>query len=65
VGHCGAEISKSLKSNKAISFSPEWFETAQFQNGCSAFRSPAKIDLRLKLKSSVTSVSLQARLGDL
>jgi hypothetical protein len=65
VGYCGAEISNSLKSNKAISFSPEKFETALFQNGCLAFRSPAKIDLRLKLKSSVISISLQARPGDL
>jgi hypothetical protein len=65
VGHCGAEISNLLNSSKAISFSPEGFESALFQNGCLAFKSLAKIDLRLKLKSSVISASLQARPGDL
>jgi hypothetical protein len=43
---------------------PEGFETALFQNGCLAFRSPAKIDLRLKVKCSVMSVSFQARPRD-
>jgi hypothetical protein len=65
VGHCGAEISNWFTSNKCNSLSPEGFETALFQNGFLAFRSPAKIDLGLKLKSSVMSVSLQARPGDL
>jgi hypothetical protein len=60
-GHCGAEISNSFKSNKAMIFSPEAFEIALFQNGCLAFRSPASIDLRLNLKSSVMSASPQAR----
>jgi hypothetical protein len=65
VGDCGAEISKSFTSNNCNSFSPEGFETALFQNGCLAFRSPASIDLRLKPKSSMMSASLQARPGDL
>jgi hypothetical protein len=56
-------ISNSCTSNKLSSFSPEGVETAQFQNWFLAFRSPAKIDLRLKL--SVMSVSFQARPGDL
>jgi hypothetical protein len=33
VGHYGAAISNSLKSNKAISFSSEGFETALLQKG--------------------------------
>jgi hypothetical protein len=65
VGHCGAEISNSCTSNKLSSFSPEGFETALFQNGFLACRSPAKIDLCLKLKSSVMSESFQAQPGDL
>jgi hypothetical protein len=64
VGHCGTEISNSCKSNKLNSFSPEGFVTALFQNGCLAFRSPASIDLRLRLKSSVISASLQQLPGD-
>jgi hypothetical protein len=61
VGHCSAEISNSLKSNKANGSWPEEFETALFQNGCLEFRSLAKVDLRLKLKGSVISASLQSR----
>jgi hypothetical protein len=41
------------------------FETALLQNGVLGFRSPAKVDLRLKFKSSVISASFQARPGDL
>jgi hypothetical protein len=44
VGRCGAEISNSLKLNKAMSFSPEGFETVLFHSRFLAFRSPAKID---------------------
>jgi hypothetical protein len=44
VEHCGTEISNSLKLNKAMGFSPEGIETALFQNGALAFRSPAKRD---------------------
>jgi hypothetical protein len=65
VVYCGAEISNSLKSNWAISSSPVGFATALLQKGCLAVRSPAKIELSLKLKSSVISISLQARPGDL
>jgi hypothetical protein len=46
-------------------FSPEGFKVALLQKGCLAFRSPAKIDLRLKLTSSLMSASCQARPGDL
>jgi hypothetical protein len=60
-----AEISNLLKSNKVMSFSPDGFETALFQNGCPMLRSLVKIDLPLKLKISVMSASIQARLGDL
>jgi hypothetical protein len=31
LGHCGGEISNLLKPNKAMSFSPEGFETSLFQ----------------------------------
>jgi hypothetical protein len=53
MGHCGAEISNLLKSNKAFTFSPERFETELFQNWCLPFRLPAKTDLPLKLNSSL------------
>jgi hypothetical protein len=49
VGHCCAVISSWLASNKHKSSLPEGLETALFQNGCLAFRSPASIDLRLSL----------------
>jgi hypothetical protein len=65
VEHCGAEISNWFTSNKCNSSSPERFETALFRNGCLAFRSPPKLDLRLRLKSSMMSTSLQALPGDL
>jgi hypothetical protein len=65
VEHCGAEISKSLVSNKSNSFLPEGFETVLFQNGCLAFRSNARTDLRLNFKSSMMSASLQAFPEDL
>jgi hypothetical protein len=52
-----SECSRMLKYNiKSTSFSPEEFETALFQNGCLAFRSPARIDFLLELKSSDVSV---------
>jgi hypothetical protein len=51
VGHCCADIFKSLKSNKASSFSPEWFVAALFQNGCLVFRSPVKIDYVQSLRA--------------
>jgi hypothetical protein len=51
--------------SKFSSFDPEALETTLFQNGCLAFSSPAKIDLCLRLKSSVKSVSFQAWPGNL
>jgi hypothetical protein len=65
VGHCGAEISNSLLSDNSNSFSPEGFETALFQDGYLAFRSPANTDLFLKLKRLLMSTSLQAPPWDL
>jgi hypothetical protein len=61
MGHCGAEISNSFKSNKSTSFSPDGFETVLLLIECLAFRSPARIDFRLKRKNSVMSASFQAR----
>jgi hypothetical protein len=57
VWHCGAEISKSLVPNNCNSFWPEGLETALFQDECLAFRSPTKMNLCLKLKSSVMSTT--------
>jgi hypothetical protein len=65
VGYCGAEIAKSFICSKLSSFTPKGLETILFQNGCLAFRSPAKMDLLLKFKSSIMSSSVQALLGDL
>jgi hypothetical protein len=52
-------------SNKLNIFLLKGFETVLFQNKCLAFRSPANIVLCLKLKSSVMSVSIHTRPGDL
>jgi hypothetical protein len=65
VGHCGAEISNSFICSKLSSFITEGLETILFQNGCLAFGSPAKMNLLLKLKSSMMSASLQALARDL
>jgi hypothetical protein len=59
VGHCGSEISNSLLSLGSNGFSPEVFRTSLCKNGCLAFRSPVSEGLRLKLKSSVLTPSLQ------
>jgi hypothetical protein len=64
VEHCGAEISTHLYAvNSVVSNLAVW--KTLFQNGCSAFRTPAKIEICLKLQSSVMSVLFQAWPGDL
>jgi hypothetical protein len=45
------QISLTLSCLKGFNFQLPTFETAQFQNGFLACRSPAKIDLCLKLLS--------------
>jgi hypothetical protein len=55
----------SFTSNKYKCFLPEGFETALFQNGCLVFRSSARMDLCIKLMSSMMSASVQAQPGDL
>jgi hypothetical protein len=49
---------KSFVSNNCSNFSPEGFETALFQDGCLALRSPAKMHLCLRFKSLAMSTSL-------